>query len=104
MDAALRALADGTRRHILAMVSLEERTASDIASEFAMSRPAVSQHLKVLLDNDLVSLRREGTRRFYRVNRSTLAKLQAELASLWDDGLSRLKQAAERAERKSRRR
>ena len=102
MDSTLRALADGNRRHILSLVWHEERTASEIASEFSMSRPAVSQHLKVLLDSDLVSLRRSGTRRFYRVNRSAIAKLQAELASFWDDGLSRLKLAAECAERKPR--
>jgi DNA-binding transcriptional ArsR family regulator len=104
MDSALRALADGTRRHILALVWREERTASEIASEFSMSRPAVSQHLKVLLDSDLILLRRSGTRRFYRVNGSTIAKLRSELESFWDDGLARLKRAAERAEHKPRKR
>jgi DNA-binding transcriptional ArsR family regulator len=104
MDAALRALADGTRRHILTLVWEDERMASEIASEFSMSRPAVSQHLKVLLDSDLISLRRSGTRRFYRVNPSRISKLQAELASFWDKGLSRLKRAAEAAQRKSRKR
>jgi DNA-binding transcriptional ArsR family regulator len=99
MDSALRALSAGTRRHILALIWHDERTASDIAAEFAMSRPAVSQHLKVLLESDLILLRREGTRRLYSVNRPALAKLQAELASFWDDGLMRLKQAAERAEK-----
>jgi DNA-binding transcriptional ArsR family regulator len=104
MDAALRALSAPTRRHILALIWHEERTASEIASEFSMSRPAVSQHLKVLLDSDLIALRRSGTRRFYRVNRPTMAKLKAELESFWDAGLARLKRAAERAERKPRRR
>ena len=104
MDTALRALADGTRRHILTLVWQEERTASEIASEFSMSRPAVSQHLKVLLDSDLILLRRSGTRRFYRVNPSSISKLQSELASFWDEGLSRLKRAAKDAERKSRKR
>jgi DNA-binding transcriptional ArsR family regulator len=103
MDAALRALADGTRRHIIALVWSGERAASDIASEFSMSRPAISQHLKVLLDSDLILLRRSGTHRFYRVNRSAIVALQAELASFWDEGLARLKRAAERAERKKRR-
>jgi DNA-binding transcriptional ArsR family regulator len=102
MDAALRALADGTRRHILALVWREERTASDIASAFAMSRPAVSQHLKVLVETDLLALRREGTRRFYRANRAAVAKLTAELSAFWDEGLSRLRIAAERAERRKR--
>ena len=104
MESALRALADGTRRHILTLVWHEERTASEIASKFSMSHPAVSQHLKVLLDSDLISLRRAGTRRYYRVNQSAIAKLQAELASFWDGGLSRLKRAAERTERRPRRR
>jgi DNA-binding transcriptional ArsR family regulator len=104
MDSELRALADSTRRHILALVWHDERTASEIASEFSMSHPAVSQHLKVLLGSDLISLRRSGTRRFYRVNQSAIARLQAELASFWDGGLSRLKRAAERAERRPRRR
>jgi DNA-binding transcriptional ArsR family regulator len=103
VDTALRALADRTRRDILALVWHEERTASEIASEFLISRPAVSQHLKVLLENDLVALRRSGTRRFYRVNQSAIARLQAELASFWDGGLSRLKRAAERTEPKPRR-
>jgi DNA-binding transcriptional ArsR family regulator len=98
MDSALRAISAGTRRHILALIWDDERTASEIASEFAMSRPAISQHLKVLLDSDLVLLRREGTRRLYRVNRPAIVRLQAELASFWDDGLARLKHAAERAE------
>jgi DNA-binding transcriptional ArsR family regulator len=104
MESALRALADGTRRHILTLVWREERTASEIASEFSMSHPAVSQHLRVLLDSDLISLRRSGTRRYYQVNQSAIAKLQAELASFWDGGLSRLKRAAERTERRPRHR
>src|SRR5215467_9885112 len=100
MDSALRALADSTRRYILALTWHGERTASEIASQFSMSGPAISQHLKVLLDSDLVSLRRSGTRRFYRVNQSAIASLQAELASFWDSGLSRLKREAERKERR----
>jgi DNA-binding transcriptional ArsR family regulator len=104
MNAELRALADETRRHILVLVWDEERTASDIASQFSMSRPAISQHIRVLLESDLISLRRSGTRRLYRANQATIAKLQAEMASFWDSGLSRLKHAAERVERNRRRR
>ena len=104
MDSELRAVSDATRRQILALVWHEERTASEIASEFAMSRPAVSQHLRVLLDSDLLLLRRSGTRRFYRVNQRAVARLQAELSAFWDGGLARLKRAAERAERKPPRR
>jgi DNA-binding transcriptional ArsR family regulator len=104
MDTTLRALADSTRRHILALVWHEERSASDIASKFSISRPAVSQHLKVLLDSDLVSLRRSGTQRFYRTNHAAIAKVQDELSSFWDAALPRLKRAAEQTEHGARRR
>ena len=104
MDSALRALADGTRRRILALIWHEERTASEIASEFSITGPAISQHLKVLLDSDLVLLRRAGARRFYRVNQSASASLQAELMAFWDGGLRRLKRAAEQKEPRPRRR
>jgi len=100
----LRALADGTRRQILTLVLHEERTAGDIAARFAMSRPGVSQHLGVLLDSKLISVRREGTRRIYRANLKTMARLRAELATIWDESLLRLKSAAEAEGRKGKRR
>jgi DNA-binding transcriptional ArsR family regulator len=104
MDDMLRALADGTRRQILTLVLHEERTAGDIAARFAMSRPGVSQHLGVLLDSKLISVRREGTRRIYRANLKTMARLRAELATIWDESLLRLKSAAEAAGHKGKRR
>jgi DNA-binding transcriptional ArsR family regulator len=100
----LRALADGTRRQILALVWRDERTAGEIAAKFAMTRPAVSQHLAVLRDSELVSVRPEGTRRLYRANRQAIARLRAELGAFWDDRLTRLRDVAEAAERKGRRR
>ena len=104
MDTLLRAIADGTRRQILTLVLHEERTAGDIATRFAMSRPAVSQHLGVLLESKLLTVRREGTRRLYRANLKTMARIRAELAMIWDDSLLRLKSAAEAAESKGKRR
>lgn len=104
MDAMLRALADSTRRHILALVWREERTAGQIAAQFPVSRPAVSQHLKVLLKSELITMRRAGTRRLYRANRVVVARLRAQLGAFWDDNLHKLKSAAEAAERKRRRR
>jgi DNA-binding transcriptional ArsR family regulator len=104
MDAILRALADGTRRQILTLVLHKERTAGDIAARFSMSRPAVSQHLGVLLESKLLSVRREGTRRIYRTNRKAITRLWTELATIWDDSLLRLKSAAEAAERNGKRR
>ena len=84
------------------MVWREERTAGDIAASFAMTRPSVSQHLAVLLESDLVTVRRADTRRFYRANRQTVERLRGELATLWDNGLDELKAQAEASERKKR--
>jgi DNA-binding transcriptional ArsR family regulator len=103
MDAMLRALADGTRRQIVALVWHEERSAGEIARAFDVTRPAVSQHLGVLLACDLVTVRRQGTQRLYRANRQAIARLRAELATMWDSGLDRLKHAAEATHRKGKR-
>lgn len=100
MDAMLRALADRTRRQILGLVWRNERTAGEIASNFTMSRPAISQHLSVLLASELLTMRRDGTRRLYRADRRALARLRAELGLFWDTSLAQLKSVAEAAERK----
>lgn len=104
MDRTLRALADETRRHILALVWRQERTAGEIAAAFPVSRPAISQHLSVLLTSELITVRRAGTRRLYRANRAALKRLRAQLAAFWDSRLEELRDAAEAAERKKRRR
>lgn len=96
-------MADETRRQILALVWREERPAGKIAAHFSLTRPAISQHLSVLLDSKLVSVRQAGTRRLYHANRDAIAHLRAELEAFWDDRLDRLKIAAEKAERKKRR-
>jgi DNA-binding transcriptional ArsR family regulator len=103
MDLVLRALADGTRRRILALVWREERTAGEIASEFAVTRTAISQHLTVLRESELVFVRHVGVRRFYRANRKAVARIRAELGAFWDDRLVQLRNAVEAAERKGRR-
>jgi len=95
MDEALKALADGTRRRILALVSLRERTAGDIAGHFSVSRPAISQHLRVLLDAGLVSVRGEGTKRFYQADVRGLDALRREMETLWVGRLTLLKEIAE---------
>ena len=102
MDAKLRALADETRREILGLVWEGERTAGDIADRFDMSRPAVSQHLNVLLGCDLIAVRRDGTRRLYIANHQSIADLRSELETFWDANLRRLKDDAEAAKRKRR--
>jgi DNA-binding transcriptional ArsR family regulator len=102
VDEALRALADRTRRRILSLVWHHERSAGDIAKDFSISRPAVSQHLGVLRASKLVILRRAGTRCLYRANHAAIARLRAELGAFWDDRLNALKDRLEAAERRRR--
>src|ERR1700730_19399157 len=71
-EAGLRALADPRRRQMLALVWERERSSSDLARCCQLSRPAASQHLKVLREADLVSVRTEGNRRWYRVGADRL--------------------------------
>jgi DNA-binding transcriptional ArsR family regulator len=104
VDAMLRALADGTRRRIVRLVGRRELSAGEIASHFPLTRPAISQHLRVLETSHVVSVRREGTRRLYRVNEDVVTKFLAELRAFWDSRLTRLKRAAEATERARRRR
>ncbi len=99
IDAVARALSDGTRRTILHLVRDDERSVGDLASEFPhMSRPAVSQHLAVLNEAGLVTVRPEGNHRMYRTRPEGLIEMRQFLDDMWDDRLSRLKNAAERAE------
>jgi DNA-binding transcriptional ArsR family regulator len=100
MDTILRALADDTRRRIVALVWSEDRTAGEVAAQFAMTRPGVSQHLKVLLDAGIVSVRAEGTRRYYRANPDRVREARVVLEQFWDDRLRRLKFLAEAEARK----
>jgi DNA-binding transcriptional ArsR family regulator len=102
VDAALRALAEPRRRAILRLVWDRERAAGDIASHFDVTRPAVSQHLRVLKEADLVEERRDGTRRLYLAKRDTVADLRRFLDDYWSDTLTRLRDVAEDAERAKR--
>ncbi len=99
MEAALRAIAEPRRRTILRLVGSDEMSAGEIASHFQITRPAVSQHLTVLKGAGLLTERREGTRRLYRVRPEGLAELRKFLDGFWGGGLDRLKAAAEQAER-----
>jgi DNA-binding transcriptional ArsR family regulator len=63
MEAALKAIVEPRRREILRLVTADERSAGDIAAHFDVTRSAISQHLKVLREADLVTERRDGTRR-----------------------------------------
>jgi DNA-binding transcriptional ArsR family regulator len=99
VDAALKALAEPRRRAILRLVWSQELAATDIADRFRdVTRPAISQHLAVLKDANLVTERRDGTRRMYRANPQTMAELREFLDDYWTSGLERLRTAAEAEE------
>ena len=99
MDAALKALAEPRRRAILKLVWSQELPATAIAERFPdISRPAVSQHLRVLKDADLLLERRDGTRRLYAANTQTMNDLRTFLDDYWTSGLDRLREVAEAAE------
>jgi DNA-binding transcriptional ArsR family regulator len=103
MDAVLHAIAEPRRRRILELVGGRELTAGEIAARFDVTRPAISQHLTVLSEAGLVSVRREGTRRIYRARPEGLSELREYLDEFWSVRLDRLKAVAERAERGRRR-
>jgi DNA-binding transcriptional ArsR family regulator len=100
VDAAFKALAEPRRREILRLVWSEELPAAHIAARFEdVTRSAVSQHLGVLRQAGLVTERRDGTRRLYRVDHSGMDRLRQFLDSYWTDSLGRLRDLAEAAER-----
>ena len=99
---AFAALAEPRRREILRLVAAGELSAGEIASRFEVTRPAISQHLRVLREAGLVSERRAGTRRLYRARPETLAELRDYLIGFWDESLRSLKLAAEHEDRQRR--
>jgi DNA-binding transcriptional ArsR family regulator len=87
------AISHRARRQMLDLLTQEERSVTDIAAHFEMSRPAVSQHLRILLDADLVTERRHGRERRYRLVPQQLAPVRDWIAlynQFWDDRLQRL--------------
>lgn len=95
LDATLTALADPTRRAILARLALGEATVNELAAPFPISQPAVSRHLKVLVSAGLVTQRVDGTRRPCRLAAGALPELDEYLATL----RSALEQNYDRLER-----
>ena len=96
-DVVLDALGDPTRRAIFRSLRGGALAVGRIAGELPVSRPAVSQHLRVLKAAGLVTDRAEGTRRLYRIDPSGLAVLRRELESTWDDVLAAFAAEADRA-------
>jgi DNA-binding transcriptional ArsR family regulator len=95
-DQALDALGDPTRRLVFKRLRSGARSVQEIADRMDVSRPAVSQHLKVLKAARLVVDRAEGTRRLYAVDARGVEALRTWLEGFWDEALGAFKRAAER--------
>ena len=103
-SAQLDALGDGTRRTILARLVKEgPLPVGELAREFPMSRPAISQHLRVLKRANLVTDRAEGARRLYEVNPETLAALRTYFERFWVEALAAFKRRVEAEVKKKKR-
>jgi DNA-binding transcriptional ArsR family regulator len=97
----LQVIASPRRLRILELVWDRELTAGEIAAQFDVSWPAVSQHLTVLRTAGFVRERREGTSRIYRADQEALGSLRAVVEEHWRSSLSRLKALAEAEEREN---
>jgi len=96
-DDVWTALGDPTRKAIFELLLERPRAVVELAGELPVSRPAVSQHLRVLKDAGLVTDRPDGTRRIYRVEPDGLAVLRADLERYWGQALAAYKAVVERA-------
>jgi DNA-binding transcriptional ArsR family regulator len=95
--AGLGLLGDPTRRAIFELLARRPCSVGELAQQLPISRPAVSQHLRVLKDGGLVVSRPEGTRRVYRLNPDGVTALRAWLDGVWDQALMAFQKAAEAA-------
>jgi DNA-binding transcriptional ArsR family regulator len=93
---AIAALADPTRRTVFERLKQGPRPVVEIARGLPVSRPAVSQHLRVLKEAGLVRERREGTRNYYSVDGEALAELREYFENFWDEALAAFKEQAEK--------
>ena len=98
---ALAALGDPTRRAIFESLSARPSAVGELAELLPVSRPAVSQHLKVLKDAGLVTDERDGTRRIYRLDPSGIGELRDYLSGFWDAALVAFKATVEQREETS---
>jgi DNA-binding transcriptional ArsR family regulator len=89
------ALGDPTRREIFSRIAERPRAVGELARELPVSRPAVSQHLRVLKDAGLVMDRAEGNRRIYQADPAGLAALRAQLDTFWNQALATFEQVVD---------
>src|SRR3954469_19241271 len=97
---SLQALGDPTRRAVLEELRHGPRAVGELAARLPVSRPAVSQHLRVLKEAGLGAERQNGTRRLYRVDPDGLAELREYLEGFWEVALANFKAAAEKEQRR----
>ena len=95
---AIQALGDPTRRSIFERLRDGPRAVGELARELPVSRPAVSQHLRVLKEAGLVTEQRNGTRRIYGVDAASVAELRDYFDGFWSDALESFKRAVEQDE------
>jgi DNA-binding transcriptional ArsR family regulator len=100
-DAQLDALGDGTRRAILARLIHGPVAVGELARDFPISRPAISQHLRVLKDAGLVTDTAVATRRLYQINPDAFVSLRAYFDDFWNVALSEFKKRAESRQTKA---
>jgi DNA-binding transcriptional ArsR family regulator len=96
---ALDALGDPTRRAIFERLRRRPTSVGELAAGLPVSRPAVSQHLRVLKEAGLVAETRQGTRRIYRIDADGVVALRAAFDALWTDALAAYKAVADKEER-----
>jgi len=89
------ALGDRTRRQVFELLKSGPRSVGELAAELPVSRPAVSQHLRVLEEASLVTHRRQGTRHLYELDAVGVGTLRDWVDGFWDEALARFKAAAE---------
>jgi len=95
---AIQALGDPTRRSIFERLRAGPRAVGELARELPVSRPAVSQHLRVLKEAGLVTEQRNGTRRIYGVDAASVAELRDYFDGFWSDTLESFRQAVDQEE------
>ncbi len=97
-QAVFRAIADPTRREIIGLLAEEALTVNQIAAQFKMSRPAISKHLKVLEEGEVIYVRQQGRERYNHLQPEQLKRVSDWLnyfSQFWDDKLAKLKHAVE---------
>lgn len=97
-ESVLEALGDPTRRAVFSLLRQGPRSVAEVAAEMPVSRPAVSQHLKVLKEARLVAAQPDGRRTIYRIDPTGLRALETYLQQFWGDILGAFKEAAERGQ------